>query len=189
MSNIDKIPENNNIAKGTEMQTSLKNNNMSNDGININNNISNLGIDHNKNIEPTKRKNPLSLKAKIIILVAISLAIVLIILLVVLLTNKKKDKKKILNEPKKTDIFESQSIIIEESATTLNSEEEIIMMDYNEAETLLGSETVKEIHNLLNESSNNLDDLLIMCDNISFSKINASINPLPENLDELINNM
>ena len=50
------------------------------------------------------------------------------------------------------------------------------MMDYNEAETLLGSETVKEIHNLLNESSNNLDDLLIMCDNISFSKINASIN-------------
>ena len=186
MSNNDKKPENNIISKGSEMDISVKNkNNMLNSESNINNKIGGLTTDDNKNIESTKGKCSLSLKAKIIIISAISLVIALAILLPVLLI-KKKNKKIILDETTNTDIFESQTI--EEPVTTINNEEEIIMMDYSEAEALIGSETVKEIHYLLNESSNNLDDLLIMCDNISFSKINATINPLPENLDELINN-
>ena len=48
----------------------------------------------------------------------------------------------------KTDIFESETITIEESVTTINNEEEIIMLDYSEAKTLIGSQTVKDIHNL-----------------------------------------
>ena len=189
MSNNDTKPEINNISKGTEMKISLKNNNnMFNSDININNKIGDLTIEDNKNIKSTKGKSSLSLKAKMIILAAITLAITLVILLVVLLTNKKENKKNILKVATKTDIFESETITIEESVTTINNEEEIIMLDYSEAETLIGSQTVKDIHNLLNESTNIIDDLLIMCDNISFSKINETINPLPENLDNLINN-
>ena len=190
MSNNDTKPEINNISKGTEMKISLKNNNnnMFNSDININNKIGDLTIEDNKNIKSTKGKSSLSLKAKMIILAAITLAITLFILLLVLLTNKKENKKNILKVATKTDIFESETITIEESVTTINNEEEIIMLDYSEAETLIGSQTVKDIHNLLNESTNIIDDLLIMCDNISFSKINETINPLPENLDNLINN-
>lgn len=180
MSNNDTKPEINNISKGSELHTSLKNNNNNESLSDIKN-----GIEDNKNIESTKGKNISSLKEKIIILGIITLVIILVVLLLVtLLTKKKENQKKNFYEIIKTDNIESQPISIEDS-----TEEEIIKLDYNEAEALIGSKTVKEIHNLLNETSNNLDDLLIMCDNISFSKINTSINSLPENLDELINNM
>ena len=188
MSYKDSKPENNNISKGTEMQTSLKNNiNMNNSDINVINKIGNSSNEDNANINSTKGK--LSLRSKIIILVAIILAIALVVLLVVLLAKKKEKKKINFHETTTTNIFESQSIYLEESATTLNLEGEIIMMDYDEAEALIGSETVKEIHNFFNESSNNLDDLSILCNNLTFSRNNVSINSLPENLDELLNNM
>ena len=188
MSYKDSKPENNNISKGTEMQTSLKNNiNMNNSDINVINKIGSSTNEDNANINSTKGK--LSLRSKIIILVAIILAIALVVLLVVLLAKKKEKKKINFHETTTANIFESQSIYLEESATTLNLEGEIIMMDYDEAEALIGSETVKEIHNFFNESSNNLDDLSILCDNLTFSRNNVSINSLPENLDELLNNM
>ena len=151
MSYKDSKPENNNISKGTEMQTSLKNNiNMNNSDINVINKIGNSSNEDNANINSTKGK--LSLRSKIIILVAIILAIALVVLLVVLLAKKKEKKKINFHETTTANIFESQSIYLEESATTLNLEGEIIMMDYDEAEALIGSETVKEIHNSRNQN-------------------------------------
>ena len=72
--------------------------------------------------------------------------------------------------------------------TIISNDAEMNMIDYPEAESLIGSETVKEIHNSLNESSNYLDELMTMCDNTSFPSGNTSISPLPDNLDDILNN-
>lgn len=64
--------------------------------------------------------------------------------------------------------------------TTIDSNDlEGITLDYASAEKIIDSETTKENHNILNESLNNIDELMFMYNNINFSTINATVNENP----------
>ena len=62
------------------------------------------------------------------------------------------------------------------------------ILDYDEAANLIDSEKTKENHKLLEESSNKIDELILICDNTSFNEINLTINDeFPNNLSFLEN--
>ena len=121
----------------------------------INNEKKELTIKDYLNKEFIICNKPISLKVLLLIGIGIILLIGLVVLIVVL-TTKKKDVKK---------------------------EQELI--DYYEAEKLLGLKTTEENHNLLNDSFNNINELTSICNNSDFSQINISIDEIPENLDFL----
>ena len=60
------------------------------------------------------------------------------------------------------------------------------IIPYEEAEKLLGL-NVKENHNLLNESSNNINELISICNKEKLTLLNNTINKIPKNLDFLKN--
>ena len=59
-------------------------------------------------------------------------------------------------------------------------------MHYTEAEKLIGLDSIKENHNILNETLNNINKLLSFYNNTNLTNINAKINKDPENLEFLI---
>ena len=103
-------------------------------------------------------KKPISLKLLLIIGISAIILICLLIIIIVLATKKKKITAK---------------------------ESEPNLIDYYEAEKILGLERTRENHNLLNESSCNLDELTSICNHANFSEINISIGEIPENLNFL----
>ena len=66
---------------------------------------------------------------------------------------------------------------------TIESDNSGSILDYDEAANLIDSEKTKENHKLLEESSNKIDELILICDNTSFNEINLTIN------DEFPNNL
>ena len=119
----------------------------------------------------TKNENLKGKKSILIKVLIIGISIILVfalVLAIILISTKKSEKKK-------------YTIPIEDNEV----EENII--DYDEAEKLIGSETIKENHNLLDKTSSNLNESLSICNNFNFTKINLSINDNPKNLEFLIN--
>ena len=160
-----------------ENQTTVMKNIKENSDINI---IS----EENKN----KNKNKISKK----LLIALGIAIGLII---------KKDKKHynikyylnndtvISSDTSKVDGTDEASNIDE--TDTISNNDEIdesskkISIDYDRAEKLIDSEVIEENHNLLNESLNNINELILINNNINFSSIQTIVSNNPENLDFL----
>ena len=66
---------------------------------------------------------------------------------------------------------------------TIESDNSGSILDYDEAANLIDSEKTKENHKLLEESSNKIDELILICDNTSFNEINLTNN------DEFPNNL
>ena len=97
----------------------------------IRDNIINNNLDLEKNIQNEKRKNPIPVRTLLIIVIIIIVIITTVIL--ILIFTLKKDKK--------TDKEE--------------------LLDYEEAEKLIDSERTKENHNLLNDCTNEMKELIL----------------------------
>ena len=98
----------------------------------------------------------------ILLIIGASIILVICLIVVIVVTNK-KNKKLVLKE-----------------------EEKLEIIPYEEAEKLLGL-NVKENHNLLNESSNNINELISICNKEKLTLLNNTINKIPKNLDFLKN--
>ena len=103
-------------------------------------------------------KKPISLKLLLIIGISAIILICLLVIIIVLATKKKKIR-----------IKESESNLI----------------GYNEAEEILGLKITRKNHDLLNETSCNIEELTSICNHTNFSEINISIDEIPENLNFL----
>jgi hypothetical protein len=132
-----------------------------------------------------ENKNKISGKLFIIIGIVIGLIFISVIVIVIVLANTKKKKQFVFrNDSNDTGIFSNDT---NEGDETSNSNDvEKISIDYVSAENLIDSEIIKENHNLLNESLNNLNELMLMYNNINFSKINTIVSDNPKNLDFLL---
>ena len=92
-----------------------------------------------------------------------------------------------------TSITTSMSTLTEEKNLTSivkddNNDDISNFISYEEAQTLIGLKEIKESHDLLNDTSFNLEQFILFCNNTNFSKLNITINDLPENIESLINN-
>jgi len=170
--------------------------------------------DINIESEENKNKNKISKKLIIIMGIAIGLIILSIIVILVVLVNKKEEKHYIIknylnndtdissdtSKGNETDevsnIDETDEVSnIDETDKISNSDEtdeisktdktEKISIDYDSAKKLIDSELIEENHNLLNESLNNINELILMNNNINFSIIQNIVSTNPENLDFL----
>ena len=135
------------------------------------------------NINPKKK---LSKKVIIIIVVSAVLVAAIITLIIVLATKKSKKTSK-HTVPSSQNIVETTDII--EEVNTTYYEESSIIIDYEEAEKIIGLEKTKETHELLNNSTSKLEELIqtINIENANLSIFNISIGELPENVDFLKN--
>ena len=148
--------------------------------------------DINTTSEENKNKNKISKKSLIALVIAIGLIITII--LVVVLVNKKDGGrcgvKYYLNNDT---VISCDTSIGDDTAETdkISNNDEIdesskkISIDYDRAEKLIDSEVIEENHNLLNESLNNINELILMNNNINFSSIQTIVSNNPENLDFL----
>ena len=153
------------------------------DNININNRISDMNIISEEN------KNKSSIKSLIFVGIAISLIIISAIVLVIVLSNKKEKKHyNVRYNYNDTGVISNDTNKGNETSNTdeTESEKENILIDYDSAEKLIDSEIIKENHNLLNESLNNINGLILMNNNITFSKIQTEVGDNPKNLDFLL---
>ena len=104
--------------------------------------------------------------------------------------NENKENSK-LNSTKKLliiwIIFILVLVLIMIIITIAKPEDEEIALDYEEAEKLIDSKLTNENHKLLDESIINIDELQLIFNNMIFSRINKSVDQIPENLDFLIN--
>ena len=164
--------------------------------------------------EENRNKNKISKKLLIIIGIALGLIILSVIILVVVLINKKKEKhytiKNYLNNDtvissdtskgdetdeasnndetvkiSNNDETDEITNINETDETSKSDKTEKISINYDTAEKLINSKVIEENHNLLNESLNNINELILMNDNINFSIIQTIVSINPENLDFL----
>ena len=164
--------------------------------------------------EENRNKNKISKKLLIIIGIALGLIILSVIILVVVLINKKKEKhytiKNYLNNDtvissdtskgdetdeasnndetvkiSNNDETDEIANINETDETSKSDKTEKISINYDTAEKLINSKVIEENHNLLNESLNNINELILMNDNINFSIIQTIVSINPENLDFL----
>ena len=153
------------------------------DNININNRISDMNIISGEN------KNKSSIISLIFVGIAISLIIISAIVLVIVLSNKKEKKHyNVRYNYNDTGVISNDTNKGNETSNTdeTESEKENILIDYDSAEKLIDSEIIKENHNLLNESLNNINGLILMNNNITFSKIQTEVGDNPKNLDFLL---
>ena len=204
MSNIDNKPKLN-IQAETEIQNQKINVDKTVINMDTTNSEFNMNT-HINNVSPVKNSS-LSLQTKIIIGMIIFLIILAAILLPIFVRKKDDDKKRNFinyetNEVSTTEILDTElntiisdtelnTIISDTELTTtkITDSYEITPIDYIEAESLIDSEIVNETHNLLNENYNNAEELILMCNNSNLSKINVTVNSIPDNLDELLKNI
>ena len=142
------------------------------DNININNRISDMNIISGEN------KNKSSIKSLIFVGIAISLIIISAIVLVIVLSNKKEKKHyNVRYNYNDTGVISNDTNKGNETSNSdeTESEKENILIDYDSAEKLIDSEIIKENHNLLNESLNNINGLILMNNNITFSKFKLKL--------------
>lgn len=132
-----------------------------------------------------KNKGKISKKALIIIVASI-IAVVIIVTIIIVFAIKKDDveKKPIIIQENPSDL---ESITIyTDLITTDYFDSDDNLVDYNDAIKLIGLNSIIENHNILNETSNNIDKILSFYNNTNIIKINATINDDPENLEFLI---
>ena len=79
-------------------------------------------------------------------------------------------------------------VVAKKKESTVPKEEEksLDVLTYEEAEQLMG-EVVKENHNLLKDSFDNVDQSISICNDRNSTLINFTIEQITENLDFLIN--
>ena len=153
---------------------------MSSNNIEINKTIENFSVEQKED----NRKSKISKRTKIIIIVSVIVVVVAVaVTLIIIFATKKDDKKKPIIIQELTDSY--SSIIFTDIKTTDLVDDEIDTLEYKDAEEIIGLESVKENHNLLNESTNNINKLLSFCNNTNLVIINASINDNPQNLEFL----
>ena len=146
-------------------------------------NINKTNINFPKAQEQIQKKNKISYKTLIIIIVAIVAVITIVTLILVFTLRKKKKPSPIIRyNPGET----IPSTIISDIITTDNIKLDDDNMHYTEAEKLIGLDSIKENHNILNETLNNINKLLSFYNNTNLTNINAKINKDPENLEFLI---
>ena len=113
--------------------------------------------------------------AKTIVIVGIVIALIsALIVIILVITLKKKSKKR-------------NRINFDDNQIDEDEDENENTIDYDEAENLIGSETTKENHDLLNEISGNINESLSICNNVNFTKINVTVNDSLKNIDFLTN--
>ena len=153
-------------------------------------NINDFGVDKtNNNFQSQEQKikgKKFSYKLPFIIVGAI-IAIGVIITLILVFALKKKKKKRTIRQsnPDKTI---SSTIITDIISTYITDFADLDnnKINYTEAEKLIGLDSIKENHIILEETSNNIDILLSFYNNANLTNINSSITSEPENLDFLI---
>ena len=165
MSEATKKTNNNDVSNiKLETQTSENTNNIQQNksATNTDNSVNSHPSNNSSNKNGNEKKQ-ISKKKKVIILISIAVAfavIVAIVVIAVVIKNKKDKKKK-------------------------NKDE--IKIEYDEAEKLINSEIIKENRLLLNESSINIKELISICNNVSFKKINGTVDNSYKNKDFLKN--
>ena len=156
---------------------------------NISNNSSiqqtNIGFNSSSNAIQ-KKKKLISTKALVIFGVSVIVLAGILTLIIVLVTRKKSSKRP--NISYSQPLVETTDIVTQ-SVSTTDYEESIPIIDYNEAEKIINYEKTKETHELLKNSSNQLEELIQTVKNQSanISMFNITIGELPENLDFLKN--
>ena len=179
MSSLNMIINTQNNSK--EQQNSQ---NQSSNSQDINNfNTSKTNNNFQKDQEQVLKKNKISYKTLITILLAITAVIGIIILIKVFFFEKQKPIKG-SNHGKKISTTKINDIIIKDIIDDIELDD--INMNYTEAEKLIGLDSIKENHNILNETLNNINILLSFYNNTNITKINVKINKEPENLKFLI---
>ena len=103
-----------------------------------------------------------------------------------------KDDKKLTSSTKAIIIIESIIFITFLSVVLLivflsGKESEMPLIDYKEAEKLVDPKVTGENHNLLDETFENISELISVCENINISEINITIDEIPESLNFLKN--
>ena len=63
-----------------------------------------------------------------------------------------------------------------------------IDINYEEAQNFINLKEIKESHDVLDKSSNDLDELILSCNNTNFSEFNVTLNDIPDNIESLIKN-
>jgi hypothetical protein len=142
----------------------------------INNTNNELSLKNDMKSEKVKEKKQICIKA-LIIGISIILAGALIVVIIIIF-RKKKDKKKRY-------FIEDDGRFIEENKTGY-FETDGTIIDYDNAEKLIGSEITKENHNLLDKISININESLSICNNINFTAINLTFNDNPKKIEFLI---
>ena len=179
MSSLNMIINTQNNSK--EQQNSQNQSSNSQDISNFNTSKTNNNFQ--KDQEQVLKKNKISYKKLITILLAITAVIGIIILIKVFFFKKQKPIKG-SNHGKKISTTKINDIIIKDIIDDIELDD--INMNYTEAEKLIGLDSIKENHNILNETLNNINILLSFYNNTNITKINTKINKEPENLKFLI---
>ena len=179
MSSLNMIINTQNNSK--EQQNSQNQSSNSQDISNFNTSKTNNNFQ--KDQEQVLKKNKISYKKLITILLAITALIGIIILIKVFFFKKQKPIKG-SNHGKKISTTKINDIIIKDIIDDIELDD--INMNYTEAEKLIGLDSIKENHNILNETLNNINILLSFYNNTNITKINVKINKEPENLKFLI---
>ena len=179
MSSLNMIINTQNNSK--EQQNSQNQSSNSQDMSNFNTSKTNNNFQ--KDQEQVLKKNKISYKTLITILLAIT-AIIGIIILIRLFVLKRKKPIKGANHGKKISTTKINDIIIKDIIDDIELDDN--NMNYTEAEKLIGLDSIKENHNILNETLNNINILLSFYNNTNITKINVKINKEPENLKFLI---
>ena len=76
------------------------------------------------------------------------------------------------------------SMIIVSNSLNINQ----IDINYGEAQNLIDLKEIKESHDALDKSLNDLDEIILSCNNTNFTEFNATLNDIPENIESLIPN-
>ena len=150
------------------------------------NGINNLiSIQNISNKEIKKGAKPL--KTVIIIVASIAILIAATIILIVVLTKKNNNNSRNIQIPG-TKVENTDLIDTTKTTSMILDDNDNEGISYEEAQALIGLEDIKEIHNLLDKSIVNIDQLIISCNNTNISELNVTINNIFENIDSLINN-
>ena len=168
---------------------------------------------------PETYKGTKSLKLKIIIVASVAVIVAVAIILIVLLTRKDNGPRinPIIHETSSisTDIADNTLSTSKEtkdtilgstaivSSTNVNEEENKLSntvasnsaainpndINYEEAQNLIGLKETKECHDVLDKSLDDLDELILSCNTTNVSEFNATLNDIPENIEDLIKNV
>ena len=76
------------------------------------------------------------------------------------------------------------SMIIVSNSLDINQ----IDINYGEAQNLIDLKEIKENHDALDKSLNDLDEIILSWNNTNFTEFNATLNDIPENIESLIPN-
>ena len=177
-----------NIPK--EQQNAQNQTNIPQDISNFNTNKANSDFQNDQ--DKMIKTNKISKKKLVIILVSIVAVIVIITLILVFALRKKKKPSSIirLNPGETIPNTIISDIITTDIGDNIDTTENIKLDDnninYTEAEKIIGLDSIKENHNILNETLNNINILLSFYNNTNITNINVKINKEPENLKFLI---